>query len=154
MPRPRADFSCKPCQVKAGVAEPVIHENLPVTSLFCPYSGKRRGFKRLFNAVQVSTTGHRVARFIDRRLGPQSEKHAAIKSSSKEFASGHKAAMEKTYELAPPEQREQIAKLPQLGAASMTAAAAFGSIDPQARRDSRNYTYPMIKRQVVPEWTR
>lgn len=148
--RPRADFECKPCGVKAG-SGPIVHENLPVSSMFCPYTGKRRGFKRLFNKVQVSTRGHRAARFIDRRLQPQMDEHAAKTSSAKQFEMERAAAMDKTYELAAPEQRQQIA---QAGAMNpiQPAKAAFSSIDPAARRDSHAYTWPMVNRSVVPSW--
>lgn len=150
MARPRADFECRPCGVKAGTG-PVIHENLPVSSVFCPYSGKRRGFKRLFNAVQVSTRGHRVARYIDRRLGPQSIEHQARTDSAKRFERDQAEAMKRTVELATPEQRAQMAQ-PSVLNGALPATAAFSSIDPAARRDSYNHTWPMVNRRVVPQW--
>lgn len=171
MPRPRADFECKPCQVKAGAEAPVVHENLPVTSMFCPYTGKRRGFKRLYNKVQVSTTGHRVARFIDKRLRPQADEHAKRTASAKGFERAHAVAMDKTYELAEPEVRQVLAESGAMTGGPSTpigygpqgpisdaarqarVGAALGSIDPAARRDSRNHTWPMVNRTVVPEWT-
>lgn len=54
---PRANFECKTCQT--------THEDLPVESVRCPISGHKRGFKRLFDGVQVG--GHRdAAKMVDK----------------------------------------------------------------------------------------
>lgn len=152
---PRADFECKPCGVKTG-SVPVIHQNLPVSSVFCPACGKRRGFKRLYNAVQVSTRGHRVARFVDKRLQPAYDKKSGIEAGAKSFEQAHNAAMDRAYEEAPPEARKQMAGARKQGmiGRGVPAAAAWGAIDPAARADSRAYTFPMVQRTVRPEYQR
>lgn len=58
---PRADFSCAKCAQ--------TYEDLPVASSRCPVCGLKRGFKRLFNAVQVARPASgRVAAMIEPML--------------------------------------------------------------------------------------
>lgn len=152
MPRPRANWTCRTCAKTKGEG---FRIEAPLDAKRCPYCGHARGFRRLFDAVQTSTTGHRVARFIDKRLGPQSDKHRATQDGAKRFERDLSQAHAKAYELAQPEERKVLAQTPPLtGTGGMQAAAAFSSIDPAARRDSYNHTWPMVKRQVRPEWQR
>lgn len=121
----------------------------------CPKGHKR--LRRLFNRIQISTTGHRVAEFIDPRLGPQSDLHATEVAKAKSFEKKLATAKDKTWELASPDERRQIAPVAAPGTPlvqPMNATAAFASIDPAARRDSLNHTWPMVKRNVVPLWER
>ena len=142
----RADYECKKCE--ATIAD------LPLDCICCPRCGAKRGFRRLYNKVQVSTRGHRAARWIDKRLGPAYEKHDAIKAGAKNFAEGVKEATDRVYEKAPPEVREEIIKQANGMQVhrNVPAAAAMSMIDPAARQDSVNWTYPATKRTVVPIW--
>ena len=58
---PRANFECKKCQV--------TYQDLPVASVRCGVCGQKRGFRRLFDAVQVSRPASgRVAAMIEPML--------------------------------------------------------------------------------------
>ena len=138
----------------------VVHKNLPVTAKFCPACGKQRGFKRLFNAIQVSTRGHRAARFIDKRMQPAFDEHYKRQSAAKDFEKQATAAVARSVEEAPAAAREAFANANK-GAIGMgtgravPAAAALGSIDPAARRDSREYTWPAVgSMKPSPKWIR
>lgn len=150
MPSPRADFECKTCEATI--------ESLPVESIVCPRCGKKRGFRRLYNKVQVSTRGHRAARFIDKRMRPAFDQHTARQQSAKKFEDAVAEAKDRVYEKATPEQREQIAvhqgKDGMRAHRNIPAAAAMSMIDPIARHDSAHFTYPALKRRVIPEWQR
>jgi DNA-directed RNA polymerase subunit RPC12/RpoP len=147
----RANFECPTC--KATI------EDLPVDSVVCPRCGKRRGFRRLFDTVQVSTRGHRVARFIDKRMTPAFDQHTSRQQSAKRFESAVVEAKDRIYEQATPEQREQIAAAQvnqgpngMKAISNIPASAALAAIDPVARHDSAVYTYPAVKRRVQPLW--
>ena len=72
---PRGDFSC----VKCGVT----HEDLPVESTRCPVTGFKRGFKRLYNAVNVSGAHqHAAAQIVDRVVAPEYNRQRAIQSEA------------------------------------------------------------------------
>lgn len=146
--RKYADFACKKCDRDI--------KDLPLDATRCPICGAKRGFKRLFNAVQVSTRGHRAARFIDKRMTPAMDQHTGRKQSAARFAGAVKEVEDRVWEQATAEQRAQIVehKDPTTGMRRMNipAATAFGAIDPIARHDSVNYTYPQVKRQVQPLW--
>lgn len=63
---PRADFSCRKCSQ--------TYEDLPVASSRCPVCGLKRGFKRLFNAVQVNRpVSARVTALIEPMLQRREE---------------------------------------------------------------------------------
>ena len=146
MPSPRADFECKTCEK--------TYDDLPIASTRCPVCGKKRGFRRLFDRVQVSTRGHRVARFVDKRLKPAYDQKAAKDADAKRFERELAEAHAKNYELAPPEVREQLAGANAPTRGWRQAAGALSQVDPAARLDSRMYTYPQTKRHVVPQWVK
>jgi hypothetical protein len=146
--RIRANFSCAACE------RPLIR-NLPVDAERCPFcgSGEAKGFRRLFDTVQVSTRGRRVAKFVDAQLGPAYEQHGKVKDGAKRFERDAKAALTKAVELADPKTREAMDAARQ-GIVGRTASAkeAFGSLSPAARADSANYSWPVVNRTVVPQW--
>jgi hypothetical protein len=145
--RPRADFECKRCEKTI--------EDLPTESTRCPLCGRKKGFRRLYNKVQTSTRGHRVARFIDRKLQPAYDAKDARVSGAKKFAADLKAAEAKTIELGTPEVREAMAQTKQgLGVGRMAAATALSQVDPGARFDSQHFTFPAVKRHVVPQFVK
>jgi len=153
MPSPRADFECKKCEATI--------ESLPVDSVLCPRCGARRGFRRLYNKVQVSTRGHRAAKFIDRQMRPAMDQHTSRKASAKKFEDAVTEVKDRMWEKGTPEQREQLAAAGQQPGPSgmkthvnIPAAQAFGAIDPIARHDSAVYNVPALKRRVLPEWQR
>lgn len=149
--RPRFDFECSKCSRAAG--SEVIHRDLPKDSEFCPRCGAKRGFKKLFNTVQVSTRGHRQARFIDKRLRPMYDKHTGVKTGAKDFEKAARAAMDRAYEEATLQQREVLATNPQgLARGAVAASAAFSSLGPDARSASREHNWPMLQRHIRPEW--
>jgi DNA-directed RNA polymerase subunit RPC12/RpoP len=138
---PRADFSCKTCDT--------TYEDLPVASVRCPVCSKKRGFKRLFNAIQVSTNGHTVARVIDPVLGPTINQHAATQAETRASADRLLTERDMMYEKAEPAQRAQLASLAP-GASPTTwnpARSQFAAIPPEARAHS---AWPFVRRRVVP----
>jgi DNA-directed RNA polymerase subunit RPC12/RpoP len=141
MSGPRANFECQKCQA--------TYEDLPVASVRCPVCGFKRGFRRLFDAINVSTNGHTVAKVIDPLLGPQMLQHAAAKAEAKAGEGRLLTERDMMYEKAAPEQREQLAAL----ASGHTpvkwnnAAQQFAAVPPEARAHS---AWPFVKRRVVP----
>lgn len=152
---PRADFSCIPC------AE--VFRNLPVASKRCPVCGKVRGFSRLYDGVQVSTKGRRIAKFIDPKMMRALDEHSDKVSGARKFKRDVATALDVQYERATPETREAIvqAKAAEPGRV-MPASAALGMIDSGARSASRNYNMPMLAGGVpgslrprpAPVWTK
>lgn len=150
---PRADFSCIPC------AE--VFRNLPVASKRCPVCGKVRGFSRLYDGVQVSTKGRRIAKFIDPRMTHALDTHADKVGSARTFKRDVAKALDVQYERATPETREAIvqAKAAEPGR-MMPAGAALSMIDSGARAGSRNHNMPMLagrmpgsfRPRVAPRW--
>lgn len=142
---PRADFECATyCKT--------VYADLPVASTRCPVCGKKRGFKRLFNAIQVSTDGHKVAQFIDASLGPQMHQHALrqgeVKASERRLNTERDMMYEKGTDL----QRQAIAQhgppLQWQGARAFGTASGL-SIPAEARAAS---AWPFVKRNVVPRF--
>lgn len=150
---PRADFSCIPC------AE--VFRNLPVLSKRCPVCGKVRGFSRLYDGVQVSTKGRRIAKFIDPRMTRALDEHSEKVGGARSFKRDVAKALDVQYERATPETREAIvaAKAAEPGK-MMPAGAALGMIDGGARSASRNHNMPMLaggmpgslRPRVSPRW--
>src|SRR5215831_14372953 len=153
---PRANFECRSCEKTI--------EDLPVECTRCPICNKKRGFRRLYDTLRVNRRRPRPARYIegkqaaakyiDEKLQPAYDAHAKRKASAKNFEDGVKEATARVYEQATPEVREQIVKQGNGMALhrNVTAAAAFSSIDPQARMDSRTHTFPATRRVVKPIW--
>jgi hypothetical protein len=141
MSGPRADFTCRKCAT--------TYEDLPVASVRCPICGLKRGFTRLFNAVNVSTNGHTVAKVIDPILGPQLMQHAATKAEAKAGEGRLLTERDMMYEQAAPAQREQIAAMAGGGSPVSwnSAQRQFAAIPPEARAAS---AWPFVKRRVVP----
>lgn len=154
----RADYECKTCEATI--------EDLPVDSIACPRCGRKRGFRRLYNKIQVNTRRPRPARilegkrdamrYIDEQMTPAMDAHAARKDSAKRFEGAVAEARDRIYEQATPEQRAEIKAHEgpngMRAHRNIPAAAAFGAIDPLARHDSATYTYPALKRRVAPIW--
>lgn len=135
---PRANFACAPCAKAAGAA--VVHEDLPVESKACPLTGKRRGFKRLYDGIQVSTTGHRVARVLDPMMKPQLEAQDRIRNET--------TASEQRLKDAHAESGlNQVMPKPYRWT---SAGAALAGVDPGARAASREFLWPHINRTVRP----
>src|SRR5574337_637678 len=67
---PRANFACKKCAKMKGVEE-VVYEDMPLESLRCPVCGAKRGFKRLFDAVNVAAESHARTMLTDKLVEPQ-----------------------------------------------------------------------------------
>lgn len=145
---PRADYECRRCEKTIP--------DLPVESIRCPMCGQKRGFRRLFNKVNTSTKGRRIAKFIDRRMRPAFDQHTSRQQSAKRFETAIAEVKDRIIEQATPEQRQQIAvhegKDGMRAHRNIPAAAAMSMIDPIARHDSAVYTYPALRRRVIPEW--
>lgn len=161
---PRANFECKTCQA--------TYEDLPLASVRCPVCEKKRGFRRLFDAVNVSTNGHRVAQVLDPMMQPQFDQARAVRDEAK--ASEHRLLKHREHalEVATAEQREALDKaVPNggmtrwLGPTDRQAMAAGAGINPgapsdaksswgqvlaQPRTESAAYIAPHIRRRVVP----
>ncbi len=156
---PRANFECRPCEKTIP--------DLPAESTRCPLCGKKRGFRRLYDAIQVNVRRPRPARilegkrdaakYIDEQMGPAVDRHTSRKDSAKRFETALKDVEDRIHEQATPEQRQMIEQHQGpngMRRINVPAAAALGAIDPLARYDSANYTYPQIKRTVQPLWNK
>jgi hypothetical protein len=150
---PRANWRCESCAKIQDVPE-VIYEDLPVASTRCPVCGKRRGFKRLFDHVQVSTTGHRVARVLDPMMEPQLTQASRAKDDARASATQLEQDHARAIEMSPAPQRAAMRAALQTGPTKwlspQEASAAAAAIPMTARMDSRQYIWPHIRRRVRP----
>lgn len=154
MPSPRADWECANCtKVEFGEnpAGIVVYEDLPVASTRCPVCGFKRGFRRRFDAINVSTNGHRVAKILDPMMEPQINQASMLrddaKRSEKQLVEDHARAIEVLPEAKRPAMREALEGGP---VKWLPGQAALGGLSPSARSDSRNFIMPHIRRRVVP----
>lgn len=148
--KPRANFECVTCGKAEGV--PAMIPDLPIDIKCCPYCGKKRGFTRLFDSVNVmGGKSRKLHKALDQDMAPVYEKHAAVKDGAKRFTEGSAEAMEKAFAKATPDER---AKAQPFVNRAMPAAAALGALPAQARLDSRECLYPMTQRKVEPIWQR
>ena len=152
---PRANFECAHCSEVEFGAEPaqiVVYEDLPLKSTRCPVCGWKRGFRRRFDAVNVSTKGHRVAQVLDPMMEPQINGAANAKGdaqrSAKQLAEDHERAVALAPEAARPAMRQALEGGPVRWLPPNQAN--LGMVSPIARRDSREHIYPHLKRRVVP----
>jgi DNA-directed RNA polymerase subunit RPC12/RpoP len=151
---PRANYECARCtEVEYGKDSDqiVVYDDLPIKSVRCPVCGYRRGFRRRFDAIQVSTTGHRIAKILDPMMQPQFDQMSATKDAAKrseqQLAEDHARAIEILPEPQRPAMREALEGGPSKW---MPARAALGGISPQAASDSRHHIFPHIRRRVIP----
>lgn len=160
MSKPRADYECTHCAEAAGDAHitAIVHENLPVDAKFCPACGFSAGFTKLFNSINVIGGKQREAQqVINEALLPIHEKHADVKQGAAAFAQAGQDAMEKTYEKATPQEREQLTVTggKKFGARALPAQSAIGMVDRAARTDTRECVYPALTgRRVRPQWNK
>jgi len=146
---PRADFACKKC----GDVIP----DLPVACVRCPICNSKRGFFRLFNAVNVmSGKTYKVGKFLDKKLTPALDLKSSKEQGAKRFETAAQEALEKAVEKATPEQRAAadmpVAKDVKYQPQMVGAAAALGMLKPHERADNRQYIWPAIKRHLKPIW--
>lgn len=148
---PRANFSCHNCGKLGEHPGDLVIEDLPVASTRCPVCGFKRGFRRLFDAVNVSTTGHRIARVLDPMMEPQLNNAAMAKDDAKrserQLAEDHARAIEILPEPQRPAMREALEGGPSKW---VPAKMAAGGISPQAAYDSRHHIWPHVRRRIVP----
>lgn len=109
---PRADFECQQCQSR--------YEDLPVQCVRCPVCNRKRGFRRLFDAVHVAAKP--VAAFVDPLIRPALERRDELANA--------RAAV----------RRDQIRMVP--------AGTAMGAVDAGGRAVSRAYHDPHLAAQV------
>lgn len=96
---PRADFECKKCQA--------TYEDLPLESQRCPVCGLKRGFRRLYNRINVATasrSGPQVGEFpkqgpalrrkVDEMIQPMLERRQALLNGRQQAEAAAKAAQE------------------------------------------------------------
>lgn len=150
---PRANFSCAHCTKLAGhIDAEIVYEDLPLTSKHCPVCGFRRGFRRRFDAINVSTNGHRVAKILDPMMRPQLEQadklKADVSESHKKLVEEHERGIAHAPKEAQPALREALAKGPVQW--TPNPAQTLGMIPGGARLDSRTHLFPHIRRRVVP----
>lgn len=150
---PHANWECLHCtEVEFGkdAGQIVVYEDLPLKSTHCPVCGWKRGFRRRWDAIQVSTKGHRIAKILDPMMEPQmiqaGQARDAAKASEKQLAEDAQRAIEILPEPARPAMRQALEGGPSKW---MNAKAALGGISPQAAYDSRNFIMPHIRRRVV-----
>lgn len=172
---PRANFECHNCTVKAYGAEAtavVVYDDLPLKSTRCPVCGFKRGFRRRFDSVNVSTNGHRVAKILDPMMEPQFTEADRIRAEAKASEQRLREHQEHALGVASAQQREGFAKVqatPEgvrwLGGTDRAAMAGGAGIPvgagvkaeavpwamlPQPRTESAAYIAPHIRRRVVP----
>jgi hypothetical protein len=151
---PRANFECAHCTEVEFGPEPsqiVVYDDLPIKSVRCPVCGWKKGFRRRFDAIQVSTTGHRIAKVLDPMMEPQINQASMArddaKRSERQLAEDHARAIEILPEPQRPAMREALAGGPSKW---VPAKMAAGGISPQAAYDSRHHIWPHINRRIVP----
>jgi len=139
---PRANYECSKCG---------RIEDLPVDSQRCPYCGRKRGFERLFDAVNVmSGKSRKLSKVLDKQLAPMYGKHAETKASAQEFQKASAQAMDQAYEKATPAERAQMQRMT---GHVLPAASVLGGMPPAARQDSREVLMPAVtNRKVKPQW--
>lgn len=120
----------------------------------CPVTGARRGFKRLYNAVQVNAVGRQIAVRLDAMMDAPMAQHSEIKASSQRMGAAIKEAEDRAWEVAPPKTREAIVAAKQgMTNRMIPAGQALGAIDPPGRIASRQGTYPVLtQRTIVPRY--
>ena len=75
---PRANFECRHCQV--------TYPDLPVESVRCPVCSFKRGFRRLFDAVQIAGgQQHARAEIVDRVAIPEIMARNEIRESAQRY---------------------------------------------------------------------
>jgi hypothetical protein len=140
MPSPRANFECRSkCQA--------TYEDLPVASVRCPVCGFKRGFRRLYDTIQVSTTGHRIATVLDPMMQPQFEQMDKTKAETK----ASEARIAADYDRMLHEHPQVRAQAPPRPVQWLGAKAGLGLADAAARSDSARYIWPTLKHRVVPK---
>lgn len=158
---PRANFECKKCQA--------TYEDLPVAAVRCPVCGFKRGFRRLYDAIQVSTNGHRVAQVLDPMMEPQFNQAVQVRDEAKASEKRLLDHTEHALAVATPAQREGFAKavpnggmMRWLNTNDRTAMAAGAGINLGAqavaglgpnfvpRTESAAFIAPHLRRRVVP----
>lgn len=148
---PRADFECGSCGV--------LWQDLPTSLRQCPNCGDDQAWKRLYTWVQVSTRGHRVAKFVDGPVGRSLESYQRQQERAEAARQQEAEAAARAWERARPELRAQldaqglapdrvrrqglIEPIPAAGPSPLTGLGLL-SRDPQAARDSRTYTWPVV----------
>jgi hypothetical protein len=153
---PRADFECHACRT--------CWRDLSVNVPCCPHCGEGGdSWRRLFNEVQVSTRGHRIARFVDRPMSEQREAYEAVRAREQAFQRHVTEAAERAWERAGPEERQAqvelgidrdsirrqgLSVIPAAGNAPITGLRLL-SRDPGARRDSAMYNWPVVEAMEV-----
>jgi hypothetical protein len=156
---PRADFECHACRT--------LWRDLSIRVPVCPSCGEGgKTWRRLYNTVQVSTRGHRIARFVDRPLQQQYDAYTALQDRQRRVAQHVQEAADRAWERADPAERqaqvqlgidrqtilrEGISAIPLTGPSPVTGAALLAR-DPAARAASAAYTAPVLERvRVVPQ---
>lgn len=153
MPPPRANFECAHCTEVEFGPEPtqiVVYDDLPVKSTRCPVCGWRKGFRRRFDAIQVSTTGHRIAQVLDPLMQPQFDQASAMRdaarTSERQLVEDHARAIEILPDAAKPAMREALEGGP---VKWVNPKAALGGVSGPAAHDSRHHIWPHVRRRLV-----
>jgi hypothetical protein len=141
---PHADFECRTCEV--------TYSDLPAKSVRCPVCEKKRGFRRLFNRVQVSTTGHRVARILDPMMKPQLEQMDRINGEAKASHARLIADVDRQVELAPAAMKPALKQMQAHGPVQWhgrdAAKGMLAGVAPEWRAAS-NANLPHLKRRIL-----
>lgn len=159
----RADFNCAKCQA--------VHVSLPANSTRCPVTGFKRGFVRLYDQVQVYTSGQysrKATKFIDGQLEPAFAQKAARDEQARRFEKEIDTAHDKGWELSTGDHREAYVKqtgsrqpmrgfggLPGGGGSpSSRAAASLGAFPHAARVESArtNFSHLTQLKTIRPKW--
>lgn len=137
--KPKADFNCRTCEA--------VIESLPIDSKCCPVCGKKRGFFRIYNNVNIGTG---KVKQTDMLIGEEYERVSAIKSGAAEHVKVVQEAKDIVMEKGAPEIREAVSKADNGNkkwsgrSTGIPSAKIVGVIDPDMRQISRERLYPSL----------
>lgn len=149
---PHSDYECRNCADAQGLAEPLVHQDLPLDCNFCPKCGSNKGFTRIYAANVMGGHTRTVAKVLDENLRPMYEKDSKQRKGASDFARAGQEALEHTYEKASPAERAQLPTTFQPHIAP--ASQVLGGMASIAKADTRAYNAPMLKRTVRPRYER
>lgn len=151
---PHSDYECTNCAEAVGdpAITSIVLQDLPLDCKFCPQCGSNKGFTRIYAANVMSGHTRKADKFITQALRPMYDKDATRKQGASDFAKAGQEALEKAYEKAAPAVRAQLPTTFQPHVAP--AGQVFSAIERGAKTDSRDYSTPMLKRNVRPQYAR
>lgn len=137
--KPKADFNCRTCEA--------VIEYLPIDSKCCPVCGKKRGFFRIYNNVNIGTG---MVKQTDMLIGEEYERVSTIKQGAAEHVQVVQEAKDRVMEKGTSEMREAISQAESGSkkwsgrSTGIPSAKIVGAIDADMRQISRERLYPSL----------